>query len=588
MLGRVANRREVGCVPHSNKEIAELLKEYADLLLITGGDAFRARAYERAARAVGGHPGEVARLDEKGLRAIPNVGASTAAKIHEYLRTGRMPALEEAREQIPAGVRELAAIPTLGPKKATVLHRELGVSSVPELLAAIDREELRGLKGFGPKTEENIRHGVEMMRAAGERVRADVAMEAAEDLVALLSQVPGCERCAYAGSLRRMRDTVGDVDVLVAARRSPPFMEAFTASRYAHEVLVSGPSKTSVRTAQGLQIDLRVVPPASWGAALIYFTGSRAHNIRLRERAVHRKLKLSEYGLFRARSGRRVVSRTEEEVYDKLGLPWIEPTLREDRGEIAAAERGALPQPVTLEEIRGDLHTHTDLTDGVAPLEDMVRAAARRGLRYYAVTDHAPDLAMQRMTKEKILAQREQVRALDGAHSRMRLLHGTELNIAEDGSVDWPEEFLAGFDLCVASVHSHFGLSRAAQTRRLVRACENPQVAVIGHPMTRIIGRRGPIDVDLDEVFAACARTGTVLEINAHPHRLDLCDEHILRARHHGAKFAVNTDAHSEPDLDNLRYGVATAQRGMLTADDVVNTWSLNRLRTFLRDKRER
>ncbi len=573
---------------HSNKEIAGLLQEYADLLLITGGDAFRARAYERAARAVQGHPAEVAQLDEKGLRAIPNVGASTARKIHEYLRTGSMPALEEVREQIPSGVRELVAVPTLGPKKAMTLHRELGVSSVPELLAAVDREELRALKGFGPKTEENIRHGLEMLGASGDRVPADVAMEAAENLVELLSAVPGCERCAYAGSLRRMRDTIGDVDVLVAAHRSAPFMEAFTASGYAHEVIASGPAKTSVRTAGGLQIDLRVVPPASWGSALIYFTGSRAHNIRLRERAVHRKLKLSEYGLFHVRSGRRIVSRTEEEVYRRLGLPWIPPAFREDRGELAAAERGELPQPVQLADIRGDLHTHTDLTDGVAPLEDMVRAAARRGLRYYAVTDHAPDLTMQRMTKDKILAQREQVRALDGAHSRMRLLHGTELNIAGDGSVDWPEEFLAGFDLCVASVHSHFGLSREAQTRRLVRACENRHVAVIGHPMTRIIGRRSGIDVDLDAVFAACARTGTVLEINAHPHRLDLYDEHILRARRHGAKFAVNTDAHSEPDLDNLRYGVGTAQRGRLTADDVVNTWPLNRLRSLLRDKRER
>jgi DNA polymerase (family 10) len=575
-------------VAHSNKEIAGLLQEYADLLLITGGDAFRARAYERAARAVRGHPGEVAQLDEKGLREIPNVGASTARKIHEYLRTGSMPALEQAREEIPAGVRELVAIPTLGPKKALTVHRELGISSVEELMAALDREELRGLKGFGPRTEENIRHGVEMMRASGDRVHLDTAREVAEELVELLLAVPGCERCCAAGSLRRMRETVGDVDVLVAARRSAPFMEAFTASRFAHEVIASGPAKTSVRTAEGLQIDLRVVPPASWGAALIYFTGSRAHNIRLRERAVHRKLKLSEYGLFHARSGRRAVSRTEEEVYRRLELPWIPPALREDRGEIAAAERGELPQPVLPDDVRGDLHTHTDLTDGVASLEDMVRAAARRGLRYYAVTDHAPDLVMQRMTKEKMLAQREQVRELDGRHSRMRLLHGTELNIAEDGSVDWPAEFLAGFDLCVASVHSHFGLSREAQTRRLVRACENPHVAVIGHPLTRIIGRRSGIEVDLDAVFAACARTGTVLEVNAHPHRLDLNDEHLLRARRHGTKFAVNTDAHSEPDLDNLRYGVGTAQRGWLTAEDVVNTWPLNRLRRFLRDKRER
>ncbi len=565
-----------------NKDVAALLQEYADLVQITGGDAFKARAYEKAARAIGGHHTDVSTLDGRALRDIPNVGRSIADKIGVYLSTGSMPEVEKAREEIPDGVRRLLAIPTLGPKKALTLYQTLGVSSVPALREAIEEERLRDLRGFGRKTEENILHGIEILQASGGRIGLGQATETAEAVLAELSAVDGCEQLTWAGSLRRMRETVGDLDILVASRRSASFMDAFTRLPYAAEIIARGTEKTSVRTADGLQIDLRVVPPGSWGAALLYFTGSRAHNVRLRERAVRHKLKLSEYGLFHAESGKKIAARTEEEVYERLGLPWIPPTLREDRGEIAAALRGDLPQSLTEADIRGDLHTHTDLTDGLGSLEDMVAAAARRGLEYYAVTDHAPDLVMQRMTDEKVLAQREQVRALDRRQRTMRLLHGTELNIGPDGDVDWPQEFLEGFDVRVASIHSHFRQSRATLTRRLIRACENPRVDIIGHPTTRILGRRGPIDVDLDAVFDACARTGTALEVNSHPNRLDLDDEDILRARRHGVKFAVNTDAHSTPDLAYLRFGVGTAQRGWLTADDVINTWPLPRLLRYL------
>ncbi|MEU4211784.1 DNA polymerase/3'-5' exonuclease PolX [Streptomyces sp. NPDC026206] len=566
-----------------NEEVEALLQEYADLVAITGGDAFKARAYEKAARAIGGHPTDVSKLDTKGLRDIPNVGRSIAEKVAEYLRTGRVSTLEEVRAAVPAGVRELITIPTLGPRKAMTLYEELRVSSVEELLDAIHEERLRDLKGFGEKTEANILHGIALMQKAGGRILLSSAMGVAEQVVRELSSVSGCEGCAYAGSLRRMRETIGDIDVLVAAARSGPFMEAFSSLPYTAEVIAHGEKKTSIRTTKGLQVDLRVLPPDSWGAGLLYFTGSKAHNIRVREIAVRQKLKLSEYGLFHAESGKKIVSRTEEEVYARLGLPWIPPALREDRGEIAAGLRDELPELVEESDIRGDLHTHTDLTDGLASLDDMVTAAAARGYTYYAVTDHAPNLYMQRMTDEKMLAQRERVRALDGKHGRMRLLHGTELNIGPDGEVDWPDEFLAGFDLCVASIHSHFNQSREELTRRLVRACENPYVAVIGHPTTRLIGKRPGIDADFDAVFEACARTGTALEINAHPERLDLCDEDILRAKRYGVKFAVNTDAHSTTHLPYMRYGVGTAQRGWLTKDDVINTWPLQRLRRFLR-----
>ncbi|HEY5835156.1 helix-hairpin-helix domain-containing protein [Streptomyces sp.] len=601
-----------------NEEVEAVLQEYADLVAITGGDAFKARAYEKAARAIGGYPEDVSRLDAEGLRGIPGVGKSIAEKVVEFLRTGVFAAVEERRARIPAGVRELITIPTLGPKKAMVLYEDLHIASVDELAEAIRAERLRDLKGFGPKTEENILRGIALMRQAGERITLATAMGVAEEIVAELSRVTGCEQCGYAGSLRRMRETIGDIDILVAADRSDAFMDALTELASTAEVIAHGPKKTSIRTVKGLQVDLRVLAPESWGAGLQYFTGSKAHNIRTRTIAVRHGLKLSEYGLFEVAGGptgtggsaersgpagtggpagrgtrrgteaegRLVASRSEEDVYARLGLPWIPPALREDRGEIEAGLRDELPVLVSERDVRGDLHTHTDLTDGLAPLEEMVRAAAERGYAYYAVTDHAPDLFMEQMTDEKALAQRRRLRKLDGKHRGMRLLHGTELNIGPEGEVDWPAEFLAGFDICVASVHSHFGLSRSAMTRRIVRACENPYVQVIGHPTTRLIGRRPGVDADWDEVFAACARTGTALEVNAQPDRLDLSDEDILRAKEYGARFAVDTDAHAVPHLAYLRYGIGTAQRGWLTAEDVINTWPLARLRRFLRKGR--
>ena len=568
-----------------NEEVAGLLREYAELTQITGGDVFRARNYEKAARSVRGWGEDISQLDAKGLRAIPGVGASIAAKIAEYLATGRIAALDELRAKIPAGVLELTRVPGLGPKRALQLNHDLGVSSVDELAAAVKAGRLEGLAGFGARSEERIASGIEVYRQGRERVLLDVALHTATTMVEALSAVPACQRCAYAGSLRRWRETVGDVDILAAADDSAPLMASFSAG---HQVIASGPTKTSIRMPEGLQVDLRVVPLDAWGAALQYFTGSQAHNVAVRQIAVRQKLKLSEYGLFDTGTGELIVSRTEEEVYARLGLAWIPPAMREDHGEVEAAARGEIPRLVREKDLRGDLHTHTNLTDGVASLEDMVAAAARKGYDYYAITDHAPNLFFQRMTDEKMLAQREQVRALDAP---LELLHGTELNIAPDGSVDWDDasfggQGLAGFDLCVASVHSHFDQPRAEMTRRFVAACENPRVNIIGHPTTRRIGRRPPVDVDFGELFRACARTGTALEINASPQRLDLPSDHIRAARDAGVVFAIDSDAHSVADQGNLPYGVGTAQRGWLTPDDVINTWPLDRLRAFLRKGR--
>ena len=561
-----------------NEEIAGLLREYAELTQITGGDVFRARNYEKAARSVRGWGDDIGQLDVTALRAIPGVGASIAAKIAEYRESGSIRALDELRAKIPPGVLELTRVPGLGPKRALQLNRDLGVQSVDDLAAAIKAARLDGLAGFGARSEERIAAGIEVYRQGRERVLLDVALRTATEMVDALT--PLSQRCAYAGSLRRWRETIGDIDILAAADDSAPLMAAFSAG---HEVVASGPTKTTVRTASGLTADLRVVPLDAWGAALQYFTGSAAHNVAVRQIAIKQKLKLSEYGLFEAETNALIVSRTEEEVYERLGLAWVPPAMREDHGEIELAAQGRIPRLVRVDDLRGDLHTHTDLTDGVASLEAMADAARRRGYEYYAVTDHAPDLIMQRMTDEKMLAQREQVRALDAS---LVLLHGTELNIGPDGSVDWDADFLAGFDICVASVHSHFEQSRAEMTRRFVAACENPHVNVIGHPTTRRMGKRPPVEVDFGELFRACARTGTALEINASPQRLDLPSDHIRAAREAGVRFAIDSDAHSVSDLGNMPYGAGTAQRGWLIPDDVINTWTLDRLRTFLRKDR--
>ncbi|MBG0817140.1 DNA polymerase/3'-5' exonuclease PolX [Planomonospora sp. ID82291] len=557
----------------ANDDVAAALEEYAELFAMTGGDAFRVRSYQKAAKAIAGFPEDIATV---AVRSVPGVGEAIAKKVEEYLGRGGFRQLDELRSRVPEGVRRLTRVPSLGPKKAVFLYQELGVDSPEALAEAIRAGRLKGVKGFGPTTEANLLRGVEQLARTGARVHVGVAMELAERVVASLRD--GAERIACAGSLRRMRDTAGDVDVLAVAPES--LMADFTAKPYVAEVIASGAKKTSIRTHQGVQVDLRLIPAGSWGAGLLYFTGSQAHNVRLREIAVKKGWKLSEYGLF---DGDRVIAAAEEEdVYRALGMEWIPPALREDGGEIAAALEGGLPRLVTLEDLRGDLHTHTDLTDGIASLEDMAAAAAARGHSYYAVTDHAPDLAMHRMTLDKALAQRERITRLQGRYPDMRLLHGTELNIGPDGSVDWPAEILAGFDVCVASVHSHFGQSREEMTRRLVAACENPHVHVIGHPTTRLIGRREPVDADWDEVFRAAARTGTAMEIDSMPDRSDLPADLVRRARHHGVVFSVDSDAHAVPHLAGQRFGVGIAQRAWLTPEDVVNAWPLERLLAFL------
>ena len=570
-------------MPRANEAIEQALLEFADLLSILSEDPFKPRAYEKAARAVGGYPEDLAGKELKEILKVPGVGRSIGEKIHEFLSRGAITELEKLRAQIPGGVRDLMTVPGLGPKKAFALYEELGVGSVDDLALAIQEGRVAGLKGFGPKTQGNILRGINQIASAGGRVTLGVAMDAALTLIARLQDLPGVRKIAYAGSLRRMCETIGDVDLLVASRDPSPIMKAFISHPSVTRVLAHGDSKSSALVERGLQVDLRVVPPEVWGAAMIYFTGSKAHNVRIREMAVRAGLKLNEYGLFDAKTGELLAAKTEADVYASLGLLFIEPTLREDRGEVEASQKAQLPTLVRDRDIRGDLHTHTDLTDGLASLEEMVKAAAARGYTYYAVTDHAPDLAMQRMTTAKILAQRDRLLSLQPKYPDLKLLHGTELNIGPEGELDWPDDFLAGFDLTVASVHSHFTQSREQMTARVLRAIENPYVHIIGHLTTRKVGGRPPVDLDLESVFEAAGRTGTALEINSHPDRLDLKDEHILWAKRHGVRFAVDTDAHATTHLDLLRFGVATAQRGWLTKGDVINTWPWSKLERFLK-----
>lgn len=562
-----------------------MLEEFAELLAISGNEPFKARAYEKAGRAVAGYPIDVADLDEQSLDAIPSVGSHLARKIVEFLSTGAVEELDELRARIPAGLRTLLAVPGLGPKRARQVYDELGITSTSELLGALHEHRLRDLRGWGPRSEDNLERALEEAHAAGGRTQLAVALDLAEELMVALRALPRIEAVAYAGSLRRMRDTIGDVDLLVASPDPEPIMDRFCTLPIVSRVLASGTTKSSIVSTKGIQVDLRVIDPQAWGAALVYFTGSKAHNIHLRRLAVHAGLKLSEYGLFNSETEALVAAKTEEEVYAYLGLPWIAPTLREDTGEIEAAQNGSLPHLVELSDILGDLHTHTDLTDGIAPLEEMIAAAKAHGYRYYAVTDHAPLLYMQRMTADKALQQRRRMRELE-RDAGLALLHGTELNIQPDGSLDWDDQFLAGFDIVVACVHSAFRQSRDAMTARILKAVEHPYVNIIGHPTGRSIGSRQPIDADWDKIFRAAARAGTALEVNSFPDRLDLDDELVRRARHAGAHLAISTDAHAVRHLDYLRFGVATAQRGWAEPRDVINTWPLEKLRHFLTGRR--
>ena len=569
-------------MPWANEIISRQFAELAELYTLRGGDDFRVRAYQRAARALSGHGGDLAGLSERELAAIPGVGKAVAAKVREYLDSGRIAKLDALRAEIPAGVRALLAVPGLGPAKARLVHERLGVSSPEELADAVAAGRVAGLPGMGSRTEANLRRALERLAAMPPGIPIADALPLAEALRDQLRAVAGVDRVEVAGSLRRMRATVHDLDLLAAGAEPARITRAFAGLPGVAEVAALGDTKVSVRTRHGFQVDLRVVRPEVWGAALQYFTGSKEHNVKVRELAVKAGLKLSEYGLFE-RDGELVVAEEESVVYRRLGLEWVPPELREDRGEVEAARRGALPPLVGLDDVGGDLHCHTHLSpDGTASAAVMAAAAKALGYRFLAVTDHAERLSLGGASREALLAQREHLRAVRRRVGGIELLHGAELNIGVDGSLDYDDEFLDGFDVLVASVHDRLDQPREELTARLVAACEHPAVNVIGHPTGRRIGSRAASDVDLEALYAAAARTGTALEVNGSPHRLDLGDEQVRLAHRHGVWLSFGSDSHGPRHLPNMRFAVATARRGWTAADRVVNALPPDQLRRFL------
>ena len=570
-------------MPVANLAIAAALEEIADRLEIQDANPFRVRAYRNAARTVQSLGRDVQAMAARGetLEGTPGIGADLAQKIAEIATRGSCPMLDRLRGEMPAAITELLQVPGLGPKRVRVLWHELDVETPEQVLRAARDGRIRGLHGFGEKTERGIESALAAHLGKERRVALAIAAEYAESLVRHLEGVRGLDHLVVAGSFRRMRETVGDLDVLATGASGAAVVERFVNHPEVAEVLSRGTTRAGVRLRGGLQVDLRVVPSESFGAALAYFTGSKAHNIALRRLAQERGLKINEYGVFRG--GKRIAGDTEESVYRAVGLPWIPPELREDRGEFDAARAGTLPRLIELGDLRGDLHVHTDATDGRDSLEAMAVAAQAQGLAYIAITEHSRRQAMAHGLDPARLAQ--QGTAIDRLNARVRgfrVLKGIEVDILEDGSLDLPDSALAGLDVVVAAVHSQFGLARARQTERILRALDNANVRVLAHPTGRLIGEREPYDVDMPAIVRKARERRVAIELNAHPKRLDLIDTHCRLCKDAGVPVAVDSDAHGASDFAFLRYGIGQARRGWLNRDDVLNTRTLPALRAFL------
>jgi DNA polymerase (family X) len=571
-----------------NRAIAQVLGEVADLLEIKGENAFKIRAYRSASETIAAWPDAVARLDDVQLREIPGIGKDLAARIRELAETGASTYHRELLEHFPHTILELLRLQGVGPKTVALLYSALNISSLDALAAAAREGRLRSLKGMGPKKEALILKAVEEReKDAGRHLLADTAAVSADLVGYLRERAPDVDFIPV-GSVRRGCDTCGDIDIL-AVGGQPVLMEALLQHPRVERILGHGDTKSSVRLQGGYQADLRLVPAESRGAAMQYFTGSKAHNIVIRDRAVQRGLKLNEYGLFTVEDDRRVAGASEEEIYEALDMEWIAPELRENRGEVEAASRRALPTLVTLEDVRGDLHMHTTVTDGRDDLERMAEAAQALGHEYIAITDHSQAMAMSNGLDEvRALAHAARVRALNGRFEGLTLLAGIECDILADGTLDLSHDCLAQLDWVVASVHSHFSQDEAQMTDRLLRALECPWVDVLGHPTGRLLLKREPARVNMDLLTAAAARLGVALEINAQTARLDLSDAHARLARERGVRLVISTDAHSAAALHNLRWGVQMARRAWATPGDILNTRSLNDLRDQLRRNRVR
>ncbi|MDJ0945309.1 MAG: DNA polymerase/3'-5' exonuclease PolX [Kiloniellales bacterium] len=571
-------------MPAHNAEIVEVFNRYATLLEIEGANPFGVRAHRKAARTIWDLPHSVASLLAEGadLSELPGIGKDLAGKIHEIVDTGRLHELEDLERESPSALVELTALPGLGPKRVKVLFETLKIDSLPSLRDAIEAGRLRSLRGFGRKSEEKILRAIERRKDVEKRTKLIAAEEVAESLLSHLKQVEGVQQAIVAGSSRRRKETVGDLDILVTCRKGTKVMERFVGHEDVDEVVSKGRTRSTVLLRSGLQVDLRVVPQVSYGAALHYFTGSKAHNIAVRKLAVAKGLKLNEYGVFRG--DRRIAGRSEEEVFEQAGLPYIEPELREDHGEIEAAKRGKLPRLIAPEDIRGDLHTHTEASDGRNTIDEMAEAARQRGYAYLAISDHTKHVTIAHGLDEKRLGRQiEEIEALNERLRGLRILKAAEVDILEDGSLDLPNGILERLDLTVCAIHYKFDLPVERQTERIIRAMDHPCFNILAHPTGRLIGEREAYEVDMERVMEAALERGCYLEVNAQPERLDLTEIHCRMAKDLGLKVAISTDAHTTASLDYLRFGVGQARRGWLEPDDVLNTRSWTDLKTLLK-----
>ena len=571
-------------MPVHNADITAIFTEIADLLEIQAANPFRIRSYRNAARILGDLPQEVRVLMERGedLTHLPGIGNDLAGKINEIVSTGQCSLLDRLHRELPPAITELLKIPGLGPKRVKTLYHDLDVQTVEQLLRAAQDGRIRALPGFGEKTEQNILQAVQAHAMQNRRFKLATAAQYAETLHAFLQAIPGVQQVAVAGSFRRMRETVGDLDILVAAAPDSAVMQFFTAYDEVAEVFSAGETRASILLKSGIQVDLRVVAQQSYGAALHYFTGSKAHNIAIRRIAQHLGLKINEYGVFRG--AQRIAGDTEESVYRAVGLPYIEPELREDRGEIEAARAGRLPKLVELSDLRGDLHAHTRATDGHDTLRDMALAAKAMGLEYLAITEHSRRLTVAHgLDPQKLARQCDEIDRLNEQLNGITLLKGIEVDILDGGSLDLPDTVLAQLDLVIGAVHSRFDLSRARQTERILRAMDHPHFTLLAHPSGRLIEQREPYDVDMLRIIRHAKERGCFLELNAHPERLDLLDSQCQSAKEEGVLVSINSDAHSRFDFGNLKYGVGQARRGWLEKNDVLNTRNLSALRKLLK-----
>jgi DNA polymerase (family X) len=572
-------------MPVHNSDIEAVLDAVADLLEIKGENPFRVRAYRNAARTVQGLSESVAEMVRRGqaLSDLPGVGKDLAGKIDEIVETGALEFLKELQGEMPAGLTDLMKVPGLGPKRVAVLYKQLGITTLDGLVQAAEQGRIHTIEGFGQKTEQRIlEETAKLQQRQSKRVGLVVAEQVAGPLVEYLKGTPGVNDVIVAGSYRRQRETVADLDILATCKKNCKLMERFVGYEDVQRIVSQGGTRSTVLLRSDFQVDLRVVPQISYGAALLYFTGSKEHNIAIRKIGLTRKLKINEYGAFHGE--KRVAGRTENEMYTKVGLPFIEPELREDRGEIDAARRGKLPKLLELRDIRGDLHVHTKRTDGHDTIEELVEAARNHGYEYIAITDHSKHVTVARGLKPEQV--REQAREIDKINKKLKgftVLKATEVDILEDGSLDLPDEVLQELDLTVCSVHYKFNLSLQQQTDRILKAMENPHFKVLAHPTGRLIGQREPYQVDMEEIMKAAQRSGCVLEVNSHPERLDLNDIHCKMAKDLGVKVALSTDTHRLGDLDYMRFGVGQARRGWLEPNDVVNTRGVKELQQLLK-----